>query len=169
MFAIFFCLEIACSPTILKLGVKPTFRTGNVFPGRIRGGRANDELRREKVNCSKKLQIGLSLAIAAVIATPAMAAERVPVRSTKAYHREVPLFEGMKKGELEVQFIPKEATQATLIVKNKGQEPLSVRLPEAFAGVPIQRQFGGMGGGMGGMGGGMGGMGGGMGGMGGMM
>ncbi|MCA9175463.1 MAG: hypothetical protein KDB14_13355 [Planctomycetales bacterium] len=108
----------------------------------------------------------LLVAAAALIPSSASAANRVPVRSNTAPYREVPLFEAMKNGEIEVQLIPKDATQATLIVKNKGKEPVSVRLPEAFAGVPVHAQFGG---GMGGMGGGMGGMGGGMGGMGGGM
>ncbi len=73
-----------------------------------------------------------------------------------------------RAGQIEVKFIPKDATEATVIVKNLTDKPLTIKLPEAFAAVPIQAQ-GMMGGGMGGMGGGgMGGMGGGgMGGMGG--
>ncbi|WP_315851694.1 hypothetical protein [Roseimaritima multifibrata] len=83
---------------------------------------------------------------------------------------EVEFFKAMDAGEIDVKFIPNGAEKANLVVKNLTDKPLQIQLPEAFAGVPVNAQFGmgGMGGGMGGMGGGMGGMGGGMGGMGGM-
>ncbi len=106
----------------------------------------------------------------------------------------VEMFSGIEKGQIEVQLIPKDSTQCNVLIKNKTDKPLSIKLPEAFAGVPVQAQLGGgglggapgggggrsrrgggSGGGMGGgggqmMGGGMmGGMGGGMGGMGGGM
>lgn len=103
---------------------------------------------------------------------------------------QVELFAAMQDGQLEVQFIPKDATQAMVMLKNKTKRPLNIKLPEAFAAVPVAAQIGGRGGGLGGgglgggglgggglgggggtqqaMGGGMGGMGGGgMGGMGG--
>ncbi|TVP95898.1 MAG: hypothetical protein EA381_18090, partial [Planctomycetaceae bacterium] len=79
-------------------------------------------------------------------------------------------FEAEKAGQIEVKFLPKDATEATVLVKNLTDAPIRIRLPETFAAVPVNAQMmGGMG--MGGMGGGgMGGMGmGGMGGMDGMM
>lgn len=101
----------------------------------------------------------------------------------------VEMFTGIEKGQIEVQLIPKDSTQCNLLVKNKTDKPLSIKMPEAFAGVPVLAQLGaggamgggaaggggrnrgGAGGGGGGqmMGGGgmMGGMSGGMGGMGG--
>ncbi|MEZ6137714.1 MAG: hypothetical protein R3C53_22735 [Pirellulaceae bacterium] len=88
----------------------------------------------------------------------------------------VDIFRAMEEGKIDVQFIPKDASQATVIVKNLGDKPLNVEVPKAFGAVHVLPQMmggmggmgmGGMGGGMGGMGGGMGGMGGGMGGMGG--
>jgi hypothetical protein len=99
--------------------------------------------------------------------------------------RSVELFAGIKSGDIEVKFIPKDDTEARVLITNKTKQPLHVSLPDAFAGVPVLAQLGGaggrgggannmmggmnqgMGGGMGGMGGGMGG--GGMGGMGGGM
>lgn len=74
----------------------------------------------------------------------------------------VDFFAAKDAGQLEVQFIPKDDTVATVFIKNKTDKPLNVKLPEAFAGVPVLAQMGGMGGGGGGMGGG--GMGGGGGG-----
>jgi hypothetical protein len=94
-------------------------------------------------------------------------------------HATVELFAAIEAGDIEVKFIPKDDTQANVIIKNKTRQPLNVQLPQAFAAVPVLAQMGmggmggmggggmqGMGGGMGGMGMGMGGMG--MGGMGGM-
>ncbi len=66
----------------------------------------------------------------------------------------VGLFEGMESGEIEVKFVPANAERATVVLKNKSGKPLQVRLPEAFAGVPVQAQFGGGGFGGGGLGGG---------------
>ncbi|WP_372896367.1 hypothetical protein [Stieleria sp.] len=69
------------------------------------------------------------------------------------------LFAAIDEGKIDVKFIPLNTTKANVIVNNLTDKPMTLRLPAAFAGVPINRQ--GMMGGMGGMGGGMGGMGGG--------
>jgi hypothetical protein len=94
----------------------------------------------------------------------------------------VEMFSAIEKGDIEVTLIPKDSTQARIMIANKTNKPLNVQLPAAFAGVPMlgqvggappaaggggaanvnQQMGGGMGMGMGGMGGGMGGMGGGM-------
>jgi hypothetical protein len=73
----------------------------------------------------------------------------------------VEMFDAMEAGQIDVKFIPKDSTQARVIIKNKSKKPLNVRLPKAFAGVPVLAQMGGGGQGMGGGMGGMGGMGGG--------
>jgi hypothetical protein len=97
----------------------------------------------------------------------------------------VEMFKAIEKGDISVQLIPKDSTQCRVLIKNKTDKPLNVKLPDAFAGVPALAQIGGAAGGAGrssnrssgssgsnqnqSMGGGMGGMGGGgMGGMGGM-
>ncbi|MEX0714501.1 MAG: hypothetical protein WD278_19345, partial [Pirellulales bacterium] len=98
-------------------------------------------------------------------------------------HESVEMFQAMESGQIAVKFIPKDSSQARVMITNKTDKPLNVKLPEAFAAVPVLAQMGGMGGGgmggggMGGggggggqgMGGGMGGGGGGMGGGGGGM
>ena len=87
-------------------------------------------------------------------------------KSKKAEPKTVEMFKAMEDGILTVDYIGKDAKEANLIFKNKGDEPLNVVLPATFGALPVLAQ-GMMGGGMGGMG--MGGMGGGgMGGMGGM-
>lgn len=86
------------------------------------------------------------------------------------------MFDGIDSKAIEVRLIPKDETEARVVIKNNTDEPLSVKLPDAFAGVPVLAQIG-RGGGVGGVGGGVGGvggqqnqtMGGGMGGMGGGM
>lgn len=81
---------------------------------------------------------------------------------------EVELFAAIEAGQIEAKVIPKNALAGTVLLENKTDKPLNVKVPEAVIAAPINAQIGGMGGmGMGGMGGGMGGMGGGMGGMGG--
>ncbi len=69
-------------------------------------------------------------------------------------------FAAMDAGQIDVKIIPQDATRATVLVKNLTDKPLDVKLPEAFASVPVLAQ-GMMGGGMGGGGMGGGGMGGG--------
>ena len=95
----------------------------------------------------------------------------------------VEFFAAMQEGKIDVDFIPKDSTEGTVVVHNKTDKPIDIRLPATFGAVPealAQGMMGGMGGGgMGGMGGGGmggggggqgmgGGMGGGGGGMGGM-
>jgi hypothetical protein len=91
----------------------------------------------------------------------------------------VDLFAAMEAQQIDVKLIPKNDQQATVIIQNRTDKPLSIQLPAAFAGVPVLAQAGGAlgggnvnrggggnlgGGGNQGFGGGMGGMG--MGGMG---
>ncbi len=105
----------------------------------------------------------LAVAIPAVVlaASPTSTSKKEPPAKS------VDLFVGMDSGEVEAVLIPKDSTGGTIMIKNKTDKPLTVKIPAAFAGVPILAQMGGMGGG--GMGGGgMGGMGGGGGGMQGM-
>ena len=65
----------------------------------------------------------------------------------------VELFSAIKAGDIEVNFIPKDATQANVIVRNLSKKPLRIEMPAAFSGVPVLAQddfggdFGGGGGG----------------------
>jgi len=67
----------------------------------------------------------------------------------------VDLFAGMESGQINVAMIQKDSTEGTITIANKTDKPLTVKIPEAFAGIPILAQRGGGrgGGGMGGMGG----------------
>ncbi|MCA9270769.1 MAG: hypothetical protein KDA41_19950 [Planctomycetales bacterium] len=74
------------------------------------------------------------------------------------------LFAAMEAGSVEATFIPRDSRRATIQLRNKTDQPLSVRLPAAFAGTPVLAQIGGPGGFLGGPGGVFGGGGGGAGG-----
>ena len=106
--------------------------------------------------------VGSALPLLANSAEPAS-----PVAAANA----VELFAGIESGELDVKIIPKDSTKGTVLIENKTNRPLTIKLPDAFGAVPVLAQGllgggGGCPGGGGGMGGGNQGMGGGM--MGGM-
>ena len=85
-------------------------------------------------------------------------------KAVKAEAKSVELFAAMEQGLLNVNFIGKDATEANLIFKNNGPDPLNIILPNTFGAVPVLAQgLGGVGGGLGGggLGGGLGGAGGG--------
>jgi hypothetical protein len=62
------------------------------------------------------------------------------------------LFEAEEQQLVSLRYIPNNAKSAQIIVTNRTRRPLTLRLPAAFAGVPVLAQMGM--GGMGGMGGG---------------
>lgn len=105
---------------------------------------------------SAALVAGATLACFGINANSAHSAEATAV----AVDPMVEWFAAEEAGQIEIKFIPKDATEAMVMVKNLTAKPLSIKLPEAFAAVPINAQ-GMMGGGMGGGGMGGGGMGGG--------
>ncbi len=123
----------------------------------------------------------LAFAVMAALCATAVADDKVPTRVSKTQepvegYEMVEMFSAMESGDIEVRLIPKDATQSTVFVENKSDRALAVKMPEAFAGVPVLAQFGGGfggggggrgGGGFGGGGGGFGGGGGGFGGGGG--
>jgi hypothetical protein len=54
---------------------------------------------------------------------------------------EIDLFAGIAQQQLEVRLIPRDDLQCRLLITNKTDKPLSVKLPAAFAGVPVLAQF----------------------------
>jgi|GEM_PF-2168956 len=76
----------------------------------------------------------------------------------------VDLFDAIDQGLVDAKFVARSAAKGRLVLTNKTEQPVEVLVPEAFAGVPVLRQFGGGGGGGGFGGGGGGGLGGGGGG-----
>jgi len=78
-------------------------------------------------------------------------------------HETVDMFGAIDGKQIDVKMIPKDSSEWTVLIQNKTNRPLNVKLPDAFAAVPALAQ---MGGGMGGGGGQAGGRGGGGGGAG---
>jgi len=100
------------------------------------------------------------VAAASVLMLPAMllSAERVTAEVDPS--KAVDMFALMATKEIEVTLIPKDDTQSRVIIRNNTDQPLTVKLPDAFAGMPILAQRGGgIGGGRGGAAGGVGGAG----------
>jgi hypothetical protein len=114
----------------------------------------------------------------AVLLAAAVSAADGPGRSAKIGQYDpnaqtVEMFAAIEKGDIAVKVIPKDSTQCKVLIENKTDKPLNVKLPDAFAAVPVLAQAagpppgpgrrsgagGGYGGGNQGMGGGMGGMG----------
>ncbi len=52
----------------------------------------------------------------------------------------VNLFDAMKSGDVEVKYIAKNSREGQLLVKNSTDQPLTVKLPDAFAAVPVLAQ-----------------------------
>jgi hypothetical protein len=77
----------------------------------------------------------------------ACAADSVSATSASASPSGVPdLFEAEERQLVSVKYIPNDAKSAQIIVTNRTRRPLTLRLPAAFAGVPVLAQMGGMGG-----------------------
>ena len=92
--------------------------------------------------------LAFSLLVLAM-AMPALARERSPRSASPP--RSMDVVEAEAQGLVGVKFIPNDSRSAQIVVQNKSKQPLTLRLPAAFAGVPVLAQMG-MGGGMGGMG-----------------
>jgi len=58
-------------------------------------------------------------------------------------HKTVEMFQAIKDGQIDVKLIPKDSTECRVLIENKTPQPLNVKLPEAFAGVPVLAQVGG--------------------------
>ena len=107
----------------------------------------------------------LAMLVAATLPIELSAASKVakkPIKNPKfdPSAEQVDLFEAMDAKQISVRLIPKDAKGGTVLIENKTDKPLTVKVPDAVAGISIHAQMGG--GMMGGMGGGgMGGMGGG--------
>lgn len=93
----------------------------------------------------------MGLVVAMLLATTLGAAERRS-RPTKIGEyipsaKTVEMFAAIEKGDISVKLIPKDSTESRVVIENKTDQPLNVKLPDAFAGVPVLAQVGGAAGG----------------------
>lgn len=86
-------------------------------------------------------------------------ANKKPIRNPKfdPSGEAVEFFAAIDAGQIEAKLIPKNAFGGNVLIENKTDKPLNVKVPEAAVGVPMNFQFGGGGGQQGGFGGGQGG------------
>jgi hypothetical protein len=108
--------------------------------------------------------LALTPVLSAFAREPGRRAASQQVRATASAAEATDMFAAETQGLVAVRYIPNDSRSAQVIVTNRTNRPVTLRLPLAFAGVPVLAQ---MGGGMGGMGGGGGGAGFGAGGIGG--
>ena len=78
---------------------------------------------------------------AALLSVTVSSAERKPAKLKYGEYnpadQTVEMFEAIKAGQIEVKLIQKDSTQARVLIENKGDAPLNVKLPEVFGGVPV--------------------------------
>ncbi len=100
------------------------------------------------------------LAVLALLSSSAFAVEspgNAP-QATTAAPASQDLLEARASGLIDLKFIPNDSRSAQVVVTNRSNRPLTLRLPAGFAGVPVLAQFqnqqqGGAGFGAGGIGG----------------
>ncbi|MBN2022065.1 MAG: hypothetical protein JW809_04665 [Pirellulales bacterium] len=83
--------------------------------------------------------------VVALVGVTAVAAEKARKPKHGEYNpadASVEMFQAIEDGQIEVKLIPKDSTLCRVVVTNKTDKPLNVKLPEAFAGVPALAQFG---------------------------
>ncbi len=90
----------------------------------------------------------LTLLLTAATSRYALAADAAPAAdsASTASGAAVDLFDAVDSGQADLKFIAKSDHEARIIVTNKTKQPLTLHLPDAFAGVPVAPQFGGGGG-----------------------
>ena len=86
-------------------------------------------------------------AVALSITILVAAEARSENRDRRPAGTQVELFQAMKAGQVAVRLVPKDAKQATIIVRNRTANPLSIKMPAAFAGLPVLAQLNDVGGG----------------------
>jgi len=79
--------------------------------------------------------------LACAIAALALGVAAGPSRTTAPEVHDMLAAE--QAGLVSVRYIPNDSRSAQIVVTNRSDRPLTLRLPEAFAGVPVLAQFGG--------------------------
>lgn len=93
----------------------------------------------------------LALLLSAALVVSAASAREPRPRSQAAPPETHDLLRAEEAGLVTVKYIPNDSRSAQIVVTNRSARPLTLRLPEVFAGVPVLAQVG-PGGGMAGFG-----------------
>jgi hypothetical protein len=84
--------------------------------------------------------------LAVVAFHPATAADKSSDSAAKSSDKAaadkpaVDLFDAMKRGDIDVKYVAKNSREGQLLVKNNTDQPLNVKLPDAFAAIPVLAQ-----------------------------
>lgn len=101
-------------------------------------------------NAIRRMWTFLLSASMAILAARAFAADPAagpaPAANNSASATAVDFFVAMQNGDLDVKFIPRDSRRAQVTMKNTTDRPLTVKLPDAFAALPVlAQQAGGVG------------------------
>jgi hypothetical protein len=100
--------------------------------------------------CASLVAAGIVLSAAALLADSTDSSDTSTKKNSASTDKTaaVDMFAAMKSGDLDVKIIPHDSTKAQIILKNNTDQPLTVKLPDAFVATPIlaQQQGGGLGG-----------------------
>jgi hypothetical protein len=92
-------------------------------------------------------RLGVAATLMVALSSSVFAQVRASARTEEAASQNV--LDAEAQGLVDVRFIANDARSAQVLVTNRGDRPLTLRLPPAFAGVPVLAQMGGGGGGAG--------------------
>jgi hypothetical protein len=98
------------------------------------------------MSSSRQVNWACRLAMFAAVVLPvATSAGAEPVQvanngSNSQDKESVDLFDAMKSGEIAVKFVAHNSREGQLLITNKADQPLTVKLPDAFAAVPVLAQ-----------------------------
>jgi hypothetical protein len=87
------------------------------------------------------VRLGVAAIVVLTMAVRAVAQNPQPARLQPDASQD--LLTAEAEGLVEVRFIANDARSAQVLVTNRGDRPLTLRLPPAFAGVPVLAQMGG--------------------------
>ena len=111
-----------------------------------------------RLTVTRILKVVVPALVASVLISQALSAatrsKRVPAITKPKFDptaKKVELFKGIKDGVITARLILKNSRQGNVLIENKTDQPLTVKLPNAVVGVQVLKQGGMMGGGGGGM------------------
>jgi hypothetical protein len=143
---------VSDSPSVILLLVRVTrearagtLKTEHIYPEDL------------VMSCVSRFYWAGGLALAVAVALPLASSKAAPSDKTSDAAKStdkpaatakklVDLFDAMKSGDIDVKFIAKNSREGQLLVKNKTDQPLTVKLPDAFAAMPVLAQNPGGGG-----------------------
>lgn len=77
-------------------------------------------------------------AFGAAVVALAIFAQQAPAADEQSAPQATDLFQAIDNHQVDVKFVAKSDHDARVLVKNLSNQPLNLRMPEAFAGVPAR-------------------------------